>query len=232
MKRITYILAFLLAILGCSKKEVNGEVFVVTEGAGNIKLGLVTVYFLTEDQFKDALDTSSAQYLSVINSSNTEDSLFIYETYMGFYKRYVDMANDYKRMVREYGSHEIEGKAAEMQLEAEKNKQIANSFVRFTTHPILNAAFVQHFIENSKSEVLSIKTNSDGKFSVTLRSNKYWVFANSTRKVMDSDETYLWLFEYSVDEKPLYLSNDNMAHEQFYSRGIRSRLARLFSTSQ
>ena len=41
-----------LFLAGCSKPEVNVEAFVVTKDAGNVKLGLVTVSFLTDEQFK------------------------------------------------------------------------------------------------------------------------------------------------------------------------------------
>ena len=84
------------------------------------------------------------------------------------------------------------------------------NFRPFRSDKRVDAALTAKYVDSLKARIISDKTNSEGRFRVELKNAKYWVFALSTRKVSDSDEKYLWLFEYTPDEKPLYLSNDNM----------------------
>ena len=94
---------------------------------------------------------------------------------------------------------------------------MANSFIgapmphyRFTTDKRAESYSIQCFVDSARQNIISDKTNSDGKFSVKLKNQKYWVCANSTRKVSDDSEEYYWAFEYIPDGKPLFLSNDNL----------------------
>ena len=64
--RIFFLITLLLLVLlsvSCSKKEVKGEVFIVTQGAGNYKLGLVNILAIPEDSIKTyASNKSSTEF--------------------------------------------------------------------------------------------------------------------------------------------------------------------------
>lgn len=47
-----FTIALVLILSGCQKKPVNGQVFIVTQGAESHKLALVPVYYLNEDNIK------------------------------------------------------------------------------------------------------------------------------------------------------------------------------------
>jgi len=47
-----FTIAIVLILSGCQKKPVNGQVFIVTQGAESHKLALVPVYYLNEDNIK------------------------------------------------------------------------------------------------------------------------------------------------------------------------------------
>jgi hypothetical protein len=206
-----YLLSALSAILLLSgfsgdkgPKEVNGEVFIVTQSAGNVKLGLVTVAFLTEHQYKTVSDTHSVSYLHAIEDYNLADSLHNYSFNNKMAERYLDLVDTYKRLNTDRFAKEISLYDSTAKAFAKQ----ANSYERFRTDIRAKRVVIELLIKSNK--VIWDKTNSDGKFKVTLQNKKYWVYANSTRKVSDSDEEYHWLFVYTPDGKPLYLSNDNM----------------------
>ena len=179
-------------------KEVNGEVFIVTKGASIIKLGLVTVYFLTEEQYKNACDINSNDYKIYIEYVK-EDSI----KNMSNYKQYLKLKKaelDSEKIGAWEGTSIADG--------LKKNINFTN--IRLGTDGTARRYFVQRFVDNLKEEIISDKTNSDAKFKVILKSEKYWVFANAERQISDEREEYYWLFEYAPDGKSLYLSNDNM----------------------
>ena len=210
-----------LGFIGCSKKEVNGEVFVVTQGAGNIKLGLVTVYFLTEEQYKIASDTNKKDYLIFISLLNEMDSIKNYNYCMEHYATWQDLLRSRKKIrssqygdLREYYTDkdrkESDSSIIDFQNTINDFLNRATSFTRFRTDKRATQFAINKYLDSAKSQVISDKSNSDGKFKVELKNNKYLVYANSTRKIADSEEEYHWLFEYTPNDKPLYLSNDNL----------------------
>jgi hypothetical protein len=106
---ILFMIIFILSFFGCSKKEVGGEVFIVTKGQSNIKLGLVTVSFLTEKQYQEASDTNKIDYINAIKTYNKLDSIKHFEfclEQISFYQKHVNswegFVKSYEGYLREY----------------------------------------------------------------------------------------------------------------------------------
>lgn len=99
-----------LFLAGCSKPEVNVEAFVVTKDAGNVKLGLVTVSFLTDEQFKAASDTNTLLYKQLILNLNAADAfsrtanLKYVDTYTELHNSYLEPKHEIQENGRRYGS--------------------------------------------------------------------------------------------------------------------------------
>lgn len=205
------------------KKEVNGEVFIVTKGAINVKLGLVPVYFLTEKQFKIASDDNNPHYLYAIDFYNNKESVQNYEHYTSAYNTaiknvdfYKNLAQKYRDLEKKYNVDEkeainnYENIAKESEANSKIYSEMAHRFIR-TRYDLRAEIFsIQCFVDSVKQEVINDKTNADGKFKIELKNQKYWVFANSNRQVSNDSEEYHWLFLYTPDGKNLLLSNDNM----------------------
>jgi hypothetical protein len=196
--------------------EVNGQVFIVTQGAGNIKLGLVTVTFLTEEQYKIASHDSSGTYQNAINYYNERDSVANNEKNMSLAEKYLNSAKMFEKIQEVMKKDQSKEIASNME-QYNYFKKKSTEYTRFTTDERAERKALTAWIEIRSGrfhDVVSDKTDADGRFKVILKNIKYRVFANATRKVSDSDEEYHWLFEYTPDGKPLYLSNDNMKQDR------------------
>lgn len=214
---LSFLLLFTVTIslLGCAKKEVNGEVIIVDKGRvpwekGNVlyKFGLVTVYFLTQGQYEIATDTNSTKYRENIEQLNIKDSTENYSIWMARYNNVITARN---RFIKSYKEHpNIYGLIdAEWINNSNSALKMAKVYTRFTTDKRAERYSIQYFIDSVRQDVISVISDSDGKFKIELKNTKYWVFANATRQATASEE-YHWLFEYIPDEDTLLLSNENL----------------------
>jgi predicted small secreted protein len=216
-KNPSFFLLFIIVIsfCGCAKKEVNGEVIILDEkrvpgekGTALYKFGLVTVYFLTQEQYKIATDTNSTQYRENIEQLNNKDST---ENYIIWMARYNQVIAERNRFIKSYKEHSnIYGLIDASWIEYSDNAlKRAKEYVRFTTDKRAERGSIQYFIDSVRQDVISVLSDSDGKFKIGLKNIKYWVFANATLQSSASKE-YHWLFEYIPNEDTLLLSNENM----------------------
>lgn len=221
MKSALTILVLLLGLFvspSLSQVIVNGEVFIVTRGGNSIKLGLVTVLFLTTKQYQVASDTNSSRYRLLIDHLNVSDSTFNHEMDSIFASSQILSAESDSNTIVFYQEHDFSSSAeniATHKASMIRHRYIADSLMRsssnyrrFTTNDRALYACINASIDD---RTISVKTNSDGRYSVKLKKQKYYVFAQSSRSVGDSGEQYTWLFEYTPDGKPLFLSNDNLS---------------------
>jgi hypothetical protein len=207
---LSFLLLFtvIISFWGCAKKEVTGELLIVNKGIVLYKLGLVTVYFLTEEQYKIAADTISTKYRENIEKLNVQDST---ENHNKWMVRYNNAVTEHDRFIKSYREHQNIFRLTNAGLKENSDNSLkkAEEYTRFTTDKRAERYSIQYFVDSVKQEVINDKSNSDGKFKIKLNNQKYWVFANATRQATESEE-YHWLFEYTPDGKPLFLSNDNM----------------------
>jgi hypothetical protein len=67
--------------------------------------------------------------------------------------------------------------------------------------------------ENGKKRIVrELKTNSDGKFNLTLPRGRYEISASSSRRIFDKTEYYTWIIpvELTQEKQIIMLSNDNL----------------------
>jgi hypothetical protein len=197
----------ILSVWGCSKKEVNGELCIIDKGIVLYKFGLVPVSFLTEQQYKIATDTNSTKYREYIEQLNILDST---ENHNKWMVRFTNATTEHNRFIKSYKEHQnIYGLTnAGWKENSDYALKKAKDYTRFTTDMRAERYSIQYFIDSVKQEVLSVISDSDGKFKVALKNITYWVFANTTMQGNKSEE-YHWLFEYSPSGEPLLLSNEN-----------------------
>lgn len=188
-------------LAGCSKPEVNVEAFVVTKEAGNVKLGLVTVSFLTDEQFKTASDTSTLLYRQLILNLNAADAfarterLNCVDTYTHFYNSYLDLSAKFKKVGDDMEAEEATRTAQECKEMAEENKKTVNNYHAFTTDYRAEAVAIQMYLDSVKDDVIHDKTDADGKLRVQLKSTNYHVVAFTTTQLGDKHASFYWNFE-------------------------------------
>ncbi len=177
----------LVFLVGCMKPETtfSGEVFIVTQGATNIKLGLVEVVAIPADTFNADIKARRAEIRAAIEKNE-------------------EVLKDCKKLQKEI----IEGRNLD---EATTNKLRRDCSNEGTLGKgkDLPGLIVSSIPKNAISAV----TNADGKFSLRLpQSGKYAIFAKGQRRVGDKDEKYFWLefVEPKTETQSLMLSNKNL----------------------
>lgn len=207
-------------LVGCGPKEVDiqGEIFVVTAGAQNIKLGLVQVDIISESTMVPFITAKilSAQQskrelrLIVERLKQESDRLRTkYEDHVATLKTIMDIQAitgggytppSYELMTRmDEEKKEFEAKRFEYETVLLAGK---NTFDKG-----------EYYIEGSPAALQSSKTNADGNFSLKIKEGRYALVAHSTRDIGGSTEHYCWILWISVksgEANKIILSNDNL----------------------
>ncbi|MDP2207825.1 MAG: hypothetical protein Q8K98_03490 [Bacteroidota bacterium] len=226
-KRTICLLTFLLILFGClvgcgpSERELNGEVFVVTQGGQNIRLGLVEVGVFAESdiipfiqkklqrakyekrELETVLDSvkkaseQSAKELAYLRKQMKVNSEGTDELSLNELRYRLDWQIKNLLLFKEAGERH--------------DKRLKEHFdVLKLIHSYLEGEF---YLSGLPEPLQTTKTDSDGEFNFKLKPGKYAIAAKSSRKIIDSSEAYYWLIWLTIDGVPtkkLMLSNDNL----------------------
>lgn len=203
-----------LSTLFVREMKVDGEIFVVTQGRENFKLALVEVCAIPEKKILDWIDAKETKAkIEIVKAKKTND----------FARRERDSAKletelSYQRasrLLETYFSSSGDNGYIQAKNQAERNAKILEEKERKllkAQSDYLNWFSPRYYLDSLKDCEVSTKTNSDGKFSLTLKRDKYALAARSERKTIGDTEEYFWLIWVSPDSvsnKMLMLSNDN-----------------------
>lgn len=212
-------------LAGCGKQDIlshssadsqviSGQVFVVTQGMNNIKLALVAVGAIPQEEFD--------QYLKVKQSNKLEKQQHLYSKYIEAKKHLIDAKENYNVtnnwrnvLVTQFNESvnpseksekyidKLKAELDKIKEDIDKTKSVLDEFEAFDKAEFL-------FEGLPKSNTFA-KTDADGKFVLSLPKGKYVITANSTRSVGSYSEIYHWLvlFDAASPNQSLILSNDN-----------------------
>jgi hypothetical protein len=228
MKRISkcfLVLAF-LCLISCSREtEISGEAFIVTQGAGTYKLGLVEVSVISEKALQPLIASMSNDAEVARLKQDWDQSM---EETRNAFRRVNDLQTQYDRQKQSVesalGSRNLElleqakGTAYDMQSTAAThdsavaNREAALDRATKALMALNAAAGAERYFASLPKPVATATTDADGKFIVKLPTReRYAIAARSTRKVGDKDENYFWLIWVQGDGSPkkIMLSNNN-----------------------
>ena len=185
-------LCLLLAVAGCSKKPtlIQGQIFVVTKGGENIKMGAVPVRVIPEEQFKEiARATVAAIEGQIVSVDEHRASI-----------------EAKKQLLQDLKAMEPQAALAALIKQAEDEDSISG--LRSPSWDAWMKTFVRALPQTQ------IKTDADGRFTAEVES-KVWLVAGGQRRVGEGSEEYLWVQAYQPPEKgmpqPVLISNaDNV----------------------
>lgn len=193
MNRIQILLLFVcVSFAGCSKISniiksetiVNGEVFIVTQGADNIELGAVEVVAIPAETFESNFQTEKSDIKLAIDKD--EEVLKKCQNFKKDMMENPTTFNQTQEMLRECSEEGTLGKGRDL--------------------PGL-------IVSNIPSNAVLTTTNSDGKFTLNLpKGKKYAIYAKSQRRVGSKNEKYFWLEFVEAKDKTqnLILTNKNL----------------------
>lgn len=198
-------------VCACSpQRDVPGQIFVVTEGRMNVKLGLVGVHVVAHEKLQPIAATLLADFREsefawkkrAAQAQADQIALSAFE-------------DELSKLVPDglYVAAARELREASETRRAELIKQEAPA----PAEPLLQeAGLTAAFFDRLPPAVT--KSDADGKFTVRAKPGD-WLIAQSSRKVMDASEEYVWVVQVPPEKRndPLLLSNDNMVdHPQVF----------------
>lgn len=218
--------------------DLNGEIFIVTKGRQNIRLGLVEVRLMPEDEIiKYSSDKVSqlnkeqekislklenaakmlAEYRNAYLEAHKSKMLNEVDADLRETKNKVDVALG-RRPARttEDEIRDIQADTAIKINDIEKERiyklaQLDYEYLKKEASALTSGAFFFNGLPDGK---IKIKTDADGKFSLRMkRGQRMALAAQSNRKIMGDDENYYWLIWVSLEgksNKTIILSNDNL----------------------
>lgn len=218
----------LLHVVGCGYLggELSGEVFIVTQGGQNVKLGLVEVRaipeadaktFIEKKKKKPDIDTIIKRDRPQYEKAKLELAALEKEEKIAVQKS-LDSLNELTRSVRSPSLYSYNNAVHDADVKYERDMfnlfMQANSNFYKTWKDYPQWATSEYYFEGLPNGVVIAKTNADGKFTLKLkRGQKYALAAYGQRKIGDLTEKYYWLIWVSLDgkgAKNIMLSNDNL----------------------
>ncbi len=213
-RRSALVLFFIaLSAAACNREgELRGDVFIVTQGAQNFKLGLVEVSAIPEAEMKKFLVTRASvvepeiakrqeeynaikqQYDEAVRQASEADRDYSDSIMSGDYERRLDYLNRKYDKAKTVDEIKVKLDAAESSLNDEKS---ATPF----------------FVDMPKG-IATATTDADGKFTMRLSSKgRFALVAHASRQVVGAKEEYYWIVWTSLENqssKQVILSNNNL----------------------
>ena len=217
---VIILLALFASACGYRQGELNGEIFIVTKGGENIRLGLVTVQAISEDKMKEYITKkiSESKYnidRLGIDIDKSKEEYHIAE------KDEILSEDEYKRRFRLWTKNVSSKQGKKYYQEAyniykekrDKSLDKKNKFYSLQKTRIYYKS-AGYYFNGLPESVATGKTGADGRFSIPIQRNKRVALAaHASRQVFDHKEEYYWLLWVSLDgesSKKIFLSNDNM----------------------
>lgn len=218
--------AAMFALAGCRHPcQVKGSVFIVTEGATNVRLALVDVRAVSTQSVKSYL-SGKDQELRLLNAVSQEKRMpseaKIAEAKITLSAAQENLKRAESRLEKEDAStssttYEVWEAARQNVYEARRNVYAAKSELaaRQGELPpgIAPSSGPEFYFAGLPRGDANATTDADGHFSLTLASeNRAVLIAQASRKVGESVEQYYWVVPCRCDasDQPCILSNNNM----------------------
>lgn len=202
--------------------ELTGEVFIVTKGGQNVRLGLVEVRAIPEGiirPFIDQKNTISKAESDKLRPEIERAKLEVAEAQEGVegarrrsdeqFKASLEAIRrgDYS-VSRSYSSG-ADNEVSKLQAKWDKQTQLQGLLDKDRYWRSGDFYFA-----DLPAGIATAKTDADGKFTLTLkRKQRVALAARGSRSIGDKTEKYHWLFWFSLEgmkSKRIFLSNDNL----------------------
>jgi len=221
--------------------DLNGEIFIVTKGRQNIRLGLVEVRLIPEDEIKKYTSDKVSQFKKeeekiLLKLENAKKKLDEYrDAYMEAHKSKVlrEVDADFRETMNKVDvvldrkpARTTDDKIRDIQADTaikinEIEKEHLYKLAQLDYELLIKEASAlsvgAFFFNGLPDGKIKTKTDADGKFSLRMkRGQRMALAAQSNRKIMGDDEDYYWLIWVSLEgksNKKIILSNDNLVEE-------------------
>lgn len=220
-------LVLLAELFGCTSQrqgELKGEVFIVTKGGENIKLGLVEIVVIPEAEMNAAIEKKKPVIDSTLTQLRSEAEKATAE-YNPVHQAYEQANQNYERAQSEYiaaiGSGQFDQAYKRSQYWSDQRMKLFKEDLDKSSKKMMAESkakgfpTAEFFFDGLPSGVSKTMTDSNGQFSLALpRKGRFALAAHAERQLPDeSHEKYYWLVWVSLDGQPtkaIMLSNHNL----------------------
>lgn len=220
----------LLFLSSCkSEAELKGDVFIVTQGAQNVKLGLVEVSAIPEDKITPFIASKKSARESELKLEYDEAKRKFDVAEQAYNQAESKFEEKKKATLSDY-NNAIEGRGFSdqnssdlyfVQIEKDRTKrELDESSAKLNEiRGKLNSMLAPEVYFNGlPSGIAKATTDADGKFSIKLPSNgRFAIAARGQRKIFDKTEEYYWLVWVTMDgskSNNIMLTNNNLMDAQ------------------
>ena len=191
----------MLGLTGCKPKEttLSGQIFIVTRGSENIKLGLVEVQLIEKQQVTNFLKIRQPEIHAQMLTLASELAELAKKS-----------QNDYEKLGKLLSESQSEEEKARITKVMEENTTaLKDSLATLKSLP----SEVMYFDTFSPSILQKSTTDADGKFDFKYSPGKaLTLFAKAKRTVGEETERYYWLVNAPsvIGQSKILLSNNNL----------------------
>lgn len=202
-----FALSLMLLMTSCSKKpaEVTGQIFVITQGRDNIKMGGVEVLVVPDEEFRKNTKevVTWMQQEAKAEAQRKVDS----DHMTNFINEVIELEKTSSLNIPEL---------PKIRESIVKESDMASGLIESAMKGDLQTrALIKIFASDGEKMVFT--TDADGKFTLTLK-GKAWFHAMAERKVGDSSEGYIWLKAFEppdgASKASLVISNDDDINDE------------------
>jgi len=193
---------FFVGLGGCSRlRNQSGQIFVITAGRENVKMGLVGVHILTDEQLKRIAAPLLARHQIATEKYNLHKAQCARDR-----ERLAQFGLELQSMVP-VGLKISVIDTLELEI-LERRESLLASDRRELVDPLLgNGVLAEEFARTLPPP--NGKTDADGLFTVRAGSGD-WLIAFDSRLVGSSEEKYLWAELLTTDNVLVLVSNDSL----------------------
>ncbi len=194
------------------KGQLEGEVFVVTKGGQNYKLGLVQIALFPMETLQPNLNRKK---------SEAEAKLQTLKPRLAAAKAEKELAERAERAaleaMRSAPLTAVYAPLADAVEKAHQHKDTASRIYDALLVEQRGYLLGRYYFDALPKPIVRTQTNSDGKFAIEVPTKQQFAIAATAERIVgDSTERYYWLIKVSLDgapKKTIMLSNNNLSSE-------------------
>jgi len=224
---ITLLSLFAGSSIAQAKRDIEGQVFIVTKGGENVKLGLVPIWVIGESEMKglakQAVELADAAALKkkLVEENKKlqeiEDKAVKELTESGAQKVKAAASEERQAMAKKFEPFSTAAERGVKLIEKVDKQKRGLDFGEVFSRGMLGSEFATKILIGLMAEKESdVESDADGRFKVSVDNGPGWAIAYGQRTLgkigqtdIQNSELYYWVVELPQKKSQLFLSSNN-----------------------
>jgi hypothetical protein len=209
MKYHSFVIAVLLGFVGRTQSQpetkIEGEVFIVTKDADNIRLGAIEIRFYPEAIIRDHI--TQRQKLIKEEMPHFDREIARLDTAIADMRQKLSKLTSLERQMGTLREDATANAAAERLIQSSERDRDKEAVAK-ASWPT-----AQHYFRGLPATTILTRTDADGRFSIQLHTNQVFTLAaHAVRETFSAKERFYWLIRCPTNSgaNKILLSNHNL----------------------